>query len=279
MTVVIAVTSDLHCGGTTALCPNGIPLDDGGTYLPSKAQKWLWQSWNSYWDRVEEVRKAHKGSKLYEVFNGDLIDGAHHHTTQIVSENPNPQAAILNAAMGVPLSLKPNKMFIVRGTEAHVGHSASAEERIADGLRRDKRPIEGDPETGTASWWHLRMDVEGVYLDVTHHGRTGQREHTRGGAAVLHAHDILLSYVKRGERVPDLCLRAHYHRFNDSYEACPVRVITSGAWQLGTGFVHKVAADTMADIGGLIIVVKDGEYTVEKVKYQASRGPIWKAAA
>lgn len=278
MTVVLAVTSDLHCGGTTALCPDKIRYDDGGYYGASKAQQWLWQSWEQYWKRVEAVRKLHKGAQHYQIFNGDLIDGAHHHTTQIVSENPNPQAQILNAAIGIPLALKPDKMFIARGTEAHVGQSAASEERIADGLRRDKRPIQGDPDTGTASWWHLRMDVEGVYLDVTHHGRTGQREHTRGGAAVLHAHDILLSYVKRKERVPDLCLRAHYHRFNDSYDACPVRVFTTGAWQLGTGYVHKVAADTMADIGGAIIVIKDGAYTIEKVDFQASRGSVWKAA-
>jgi hypothetical protein len=85
-----------------------------------------------------------------------------------------------------------------------------------------------------ASWWHLRMEVNGVLIDVAHHGRTGQREHTRASQAVLHAHDILLSHVKNGDRPPDLCIRGHYHKFNDSHDACPVRVITTGAWQLQT---------------------------------------------
>lgn len=278
MTVVIAVTSDLHCGGTTALCPPHIALDDGGEYVASKVQQWLWQSWGDYWKRVAQVKKAHKGAKFYQVFNGDMIDGSHHGTTQILSGNPNAQAAAFNAALKIPLALDADKMFFTRGTAAHVGEAACAEERIADGLRRDKRPIQGDPETGTASWWHLRMDVEDVLIDVAHEGRTGQREHTRGNAANLYAHDILLSYVKRGERPPDLCIRAHHHRFNDSYDMCPVRVITSGCWQFATGWANAKFADTVPDTGGFIVVVKDGEYEVEKVQFRASRGAVWKAA-
>ena len=275
--VVLAFASDVHAGGTTALCPERIALDDGGAYEASRAQRWLFQCWEDYWRRVQTIREEHDAD-LYVVLNGDLVDGDHHNTSQLASRNPNAQAAILNAAMAVPLALAPDRIFIVRGTEAHVGHSACAEERIADGLRRDKRPIIGDPETGTASWWHLRMDVQGVRFDVTHHGRTGQREHTRASAAALHAHDILLSHVKAGHDYPHLCVRGHYHRFNDSHDACPTRVITTGAWQLKTGYVHKVAPDTMADIGGIICVVKEGRLMEpEKVHFVAERGPVWRA--
>jgi len=121
------------------------------------------------------------------------------------------------------------------------------------------------------------MRVHKTLIDITHHGRTGQREHTRGGAAVLHAHDILLAHAKNGHEAPNLCLRAHYHRFNDSYDSCPVRVVTSGAWQLATGYVKKVAPDTLADVGGLIVTVNPDGYDVEKVAFQASRGPVWTA--
>lgn len=271
--VVLAVVSDVHAGSSVAICPPRITLDDGGVYEASKAQRWLWQCWIAYWARVDAARA---GAQLYIVFNGDLIEGDHHKTTQIMSANSNAQAAVVNAAMAVPLALKPDRLFFVRGTEAHVGQSASAEERIADGLRRDKRPVEGDPDTETASWWYLYLAIQGVRIDITHHGRTGLREHTRGGAAVLHAHDILLGYAKRGEPPPHLCLRGHWHKFNDG-EAGPVRVFTTGAWQLATGHVHKVAPDSLADIGGAIITIRDGTYTLEKVEYRPSRGPIWQA--
>lgn len=274
--IVLACVSDVHAGSTVAVCPPKIHLDDGGAYEASRAQRWLWQSWNEFWAEVERVRTA-EAADLYAVFNGDLTDGDHHGTTQILTPNPNAQAAVVNECMRVPLALKPDRIFVVRGTEAHVGKSGCIEERIADGLRRDKRPVVGDPDTGTASWWHLRMELHGKRIDITHHGRTGQREHTRAGAASLHAHDIFLSHAKRGEPAPDLCLRGHYHRFNDSHDACPTRVVTTGAWQVKTAYVHKVAADSIADIGGCVVVIRPGQQVeVRKLHYTASRGHVWR---
>lgn len=272
---LIAVVSDVHAGSTLSLAPEIVRLDDGGEYRASKAQLWLWQCWVDYWRRVREVQKE-ENAELRIIFNGDMVEGDHHRSTQILSANPNAQAAVVNECMKIPLGLKPSKLALVRGTETHVGNSACSEEKLADGWRRDKRPVVGDPETGAASWWHLRTEVGGVLIDVAHHGRTGQREHTRASQAVLHAHDILLSHVKSGDRPPDLCLRGHHHKFNDSGDACQVRVMTSGAWKLQDSHVHKIATDSISDIGGFIVVVKNRKYTVEKVHFKPSRGPVWR---
>jgi hypothetical protein len=274
MPVVVANVSDVHAGSTVALCPPGpIDLDDGGAYVPSKAQTWLWQCWRDYWDRVAQAQDRAR-AELYIIYNGDLFEGDHHQTSQIISRNPTVEAELVRKILEVPGSLGAAKTFVVRGTEAHVGGSGSKEEGLAGTLGAVP-----DPSTGRKSWWHLRADIEGVYLDVAHHGRTGHREHTRGNAAILHAHDIFLSHTKRGDRPPDLCLRAHYHRFNDSYDHCPTRVVTTGAFQLKTGFVHKVAADTMADVGGVIVTVGDGVYELAKVQFRPERGPVWTAVA
>ena len=273
---VVAQVSDVHAGGATALCPDSVPLDDGGFYVPSKLQRWLFQGWEFYWNRVATVVDD-LNAELIVLFNGDLVDGQVKHTPQVVNANPNAQAQIVNACIAIPLALKPRHIVIVRGTEAHVGQQGSAEERIADGLRRDKRPVVIDPDTNTSSWWHWRAEVEGVRLDATHHGRTGLREHTRGSQAVLHAHDVLLAHVKDGHPHPHLCFRSHHHKFNDSGESCPTRVITSGAWQYPTSYVKKVAADSLTDIGGWIVPIQDGAYDLEKVHIKPeSRGPVWR---
>jgi hypothetical protein len=40
----LLLVANLHINSTTGLCPpDGIELDDGGRYLPSKPQRWLWQ--------------------------------------------------------------------------------------------------------------------------------------------------------------------------------------------------------------------------------------------
>lgn len=273
--MVLAVVSDIHAGGTTAVCPPEIILDDGGKYTASKAQNWLWECWGDYWKQVATKRTA-LGAKLVVVFNGDAVEGEHHRTKQIMSGNKNAQAAAWNDVVRIPLALKPDAIVITRGTAAHVGESAESEERIADGLRRDKRPIVSDDATGAASLWHWYADIQGVRLDVTHHGRIGQREHTRASQIALYAHDVHLSYTKRGELPPHLAFRGHNHKFADSFDACQPRVIGTGAWQLGTGHVHKVAPDSIADIGGAIAVITDGAYTVEKIHYQAARGTTWR---
>lgn len=273
--VLIADVGDVHAGSTLSLAPERIALDDGGEYLAAKHQRWLFQCWTDYWKQVEEARRE-SDATLYVIFGGDLVEGFHHGSIEVASGNPNAQAAILNECVSIPLALKPDAIVIVRGTPAHVGQSGSAEERIADGLRRDKRPIISCPDTNTASWNHFRAEIHGHLIDVAHEGRTGQREHTRQNAANLHAHDIYLSHCKRGDRAPDLCIRHHHHRFNDSYDACPTRVVTNGAWQLKTGWAHQKFADTMSDIGGLVVTVEPGRLDVRKVQYKADRGAVWR---
>lgn len=277
MGVVLAVINDVHAGSTVAVCPPRVELDDGGAYEASKVQLWLWQCWHDYWHQVESICEG-TGFPLYIVSNGDLFDGDHHNTSQIISRNPVDWHAVVSACMEYPLSLGPERLFFVRGTEAHTGKSGSLEEGYARRLLADGHPVEGDPDTGTASWWHLRMEIEGVRIDVAHHGRTGMRAHTEGNAANLYAHDILLQHIKEGDPPPHLVLRAHYHRFNDSYDMAPVRVIQNGAWQLATAFGHRVATDKIAHIGGLIVVIEDGEYEPKKVKFKAKRGPVWVAS-
>ena len=274
--VVIAVVSDIHAGSTVALAPERIALDDGGVYEASKAQRWLWQCWGQFWERAARAAKDAKAD-LYAVFNGDVTEGDHHGTTQILSGNPTAQAAVVDACMKPVLALKPTRLFFVRGTEAHVGKSAAFEERIARGLAKDKWPVVGDPDTGTASWWHLRMEVHGRRLSFAHHGRMGQRPWTRGNIVLNLAAEIFYEHAARGDRPPDVAVRSHLHRYFDTGRAHPVRVIQTPAWQLHTAFVHRIAPDSLADIGGLLITVEpDRAPAVTEVLFRPSQGHVWR---
>jgi len=272
--VLLAVISDVHAGGTTSLCTDTIRLDDGGEYRASLAQRWLFGNYRDYWRQIAAKRDKHD-AELYVVINGDLVEGDHHRTTQILSGNPNAQAAAWTECASVFLALKPDRVAIIRGTSAHAGISASAEERIADGLRRDKRPIIADPDTGTASWWHWRPEIQGIRLDFTHHGRMGRLPRTRGSQLVLYAWDIVDEHVQNGHPVPHLAFRAHNHKKGDTGSAAPARVVATGAWQLGTEHVHKVASDSLADIGGGYVLIENRDYDFRHIHYQAER-PIWR---
>lgn len=280
--VVLAVVSDLHAGSTVALCPPEIALDDGGAYQSSPAQRWLWGHWLAFWDAVDAERKAH-GAALYVAVNGDITDGDHHGTTQILSGNPTAQAAVVNAQMQVPLALKPDRMWFVRGTEAHVGKSAAFEERVALGLKKDGRPVVPCVETGTASHWHARLDIYGVRVDLAHHGRVGQRPWTKPNVTMNMAAEIFYEHARHGIPHPHLAVRSHMHQFVDTGAAHPVRAIQTPAWQLPTAFIHRIAPGALADIGGLIITIFPGDgppetrYQMRPIIFRPDPPKLWSA--
>ena len=275
-TALVAVVSDVHAGSTVAVCPPEISLDDGGGYVASKAQQWLWQNWLAFWATAGETADR-LNADLYVVFNGDVTEGDHHGTRQILSGNPNAQAAVVDACMRPVLALAPARLAFIRGTEAHVGKSAAYEERIARGLEKDGRPVIADPDTGTASWWHLRMDIHGHRLSFAHHGRMGQRPWTRGNVVLNLAAEIFYEHAARAETPPALAIRSHLHRYFDTGSAHPVRVIQTPAWQLSTAFIHRIAPDSLADIGGVLITVEPGRSPiVDPVLFKPATGSVWR---
>jgi hypothetical protein len=279
---LVVCTSDLHCGSTVGLSPPTIRLDDGGAYEASKAQLWMWSNWLDLWERAEALR-GELGADLYCVFNGDLVDGNHHGTTQILSGNPNAQAAAVNACMAVPLALQPKGLVFIRGTDVHVGQSASAEERIADGLRRDKKPVVGNDATGAASHWHFKMERQGVRLDFAHHGRVGTRPWTKPNVVLNLAAEIFDDHARDDARrgssaptFPHVAVRSHMHQFVDTHDAHPTRVVQMPGWQLASSFIHRIAPGKLADIGGVFLVIDRGAVTVKPIRYTPEPTKTWR---
>ncbi len=259
-TVVLAVVSDLHTNSTIGLCPPYVELDDGGHYRSSKAQRWLWRNWKAYVDRVQQTAERENG-RVITVFNGDINDGDHHDTPQIISRNEATQLKIA-VESARPLVDISEKVFVVRGTEVHVGKSGSMEETFAADIGAVQ-----NPETDAFSWWHLKLTAAGVSLDIAHHASMGRLPWTRSASANKLAAVTMFEYMNRNEKPPDLVIRSHQHRWSDSWDAYRTRAIQLPAWQLATAYVHRLNPGALADVGGLIIVCRDGSYTVDKCAY------------
>jgi hypothetical protein len=246
-------------------------LDEGDRYLPSKSSLWLWHNWTDFHAHV----RAHVdsvGGELWNVFNGDLTEGAHHGTTQVVSGNPESQAYLCDRVFGVAQANQPAHTFIVRGTEAHVGPAGSTEEAFARGLKAER-----NPESGKWSWWHLRLAPHGVLLDFQHHPSTrGNLPWTGPQAAQRLAFRIWAEHALRGLPHPQMAIRSHTHVTRDSGDAYPTRAIITPSWQLKTAHAYKVAADSIADVGGLIVtVLPDRTYSVQTMLYLPQGPAPW----
>ncbi len=271
MTTVLAVVSDLHTNSTIGLCPPRVHRDDGGEYRPSPAQRWLWRNWLHYCARVQTVAEQHD-AKVVTVFNGDIYDGDHHNTTQIITRN---EATMDRIAWDVCKKLVDisERVYVMRGTESHVGAAAKHEEGFANDLTNIVRS-----ETA-ASWYWLQMELEGVRFDIAHHGEgLGKRSWTKLNALGRMATGTVMDYVTGGMKVPHVLLRAHFHQFLPSGRVYPVEVVAMPAWQLATAHVLKSIpnASMLATVGGLIFVCNDGEYTMEPVLYRAAKKPYHK---
>ena len=290
MAHVVAVCGDLHCGSTVGLCPpEGLELDDGGIYNPSEAQEWLWQCWESAWKKAKSVIGR---DKFTLVVNGDMIDGDHHRTAQIASPLTGIHARCAIESMRVPLDLKPSAIHVVRGTPAHVGRSGDVEEGIARAFKNQLYPVVKDPDTGSFSSYRRRIDVEGVRFDIAHHGRMGQRAHTRGSYSRLYGFDIWaeqaldlfkalrntdnLEEIWGRKRPADIAVRSHNHKFQDSgYDHRGItRVLSIPAFQLATEYVHRIAAESLADIGICLFICNKGEVEVQPILFSPGRATV-----
>ena len=244
--VVVAVASDLHANSTVGLCPpTGLDLDDGQRVEPSALQEWLWRGWEGYAARVA-AQIAALDAELYVVLAGDLVEGDHHRTTQIMTRNLQDQHRLALACLAPLRALHPARWFVVRGTEAHVGPGATTEELIAEALE-----AEPDHETGRRSWWHLRAEILGTRFDVAHHGRTGSYGWTRNNGANSQASQVFWESARRKADPPHYVIRGHRHkRAKGSCEGIEVHQL--GCWQMSTSYGHKVAPDSLPDIGALM---------------------------
>lgn len=93
----------------------------------------------------------------------------------------------------------------------------------------------------------------------------------------LLAWQIFIEHSRRQLEPPHLAFRSHFHKFGDSGSSVPTRVIQTPAWQLKTAYAHKVVPESIADIGGVIVVFREGQRPdVRPVLFQPELPKTWR---
>jgi hypothetical protein len=253
---IVAVVGDMHANSTVALCPPRFTLDDGGQYVASEHQRWIWRHWLAYWKEVAEV-KERTGYPLYAIFNGELADDLNHRSTQLITKNNTDQIRLAYTVLKPALDVA-DHVIVTRGTEAHSKASSSLDEKIAEDISAIPDPY------GRYAWNNFTGDIGGVRFDIAHHPGHGHgRPWTRGGDANRLAADIVFRYAEVPARQPDIVIRSHVHKPVDSFDNFQVRAIILPSWQLNNAFGFKLGGGWLP-IGGLYIICRDGDYEVVK---------------
>jgi hypothetical protein len=265
--ITLAIFSDAHTNSTVGLSMPSVELQEGDKVVAGSLRSWIF---HSFMDLLEQIDKKKRG-ELYGVLNGDMIEvDAKHRTIQTLSRDV---AEINRMATDLwePFFQSAARVWVVRGTEAHVGANSQAEELLAANFDNTVK----NEETGKATWAQLLLDVDGVRLDIMHHpsGGMGRAINSHGIADRL-AVDTLFEYANAGEVIPNLVIRSHLHRYVDSHDAYRVRAIITPALTFNTSYIFRIGVSRQNDIGGLLIHCDGGEYEVEPLLYKARR-PEW----
>lgn len=217
---LVFVLSDLHCGSTVGLLPPDFVTGEEQTVKQNAAQKWLWSCWLDSLKWAETLA----GKDPYAVVvNGDLIEGNHHRTTQIISPDVSDHIKASIECLA-PITKKSARTFIVKGTECHTG---SAEAGIVKAL--------GLPDPAVD---RLNLDVNGVRCVFRHHIGTSTRRALAATQLSIQLSEEQVEAANNGDVLPRVLGCAHRHKFGyyeDNHGLCFV----TPPWQALTRFGHS----------------------------------------
>lgn len=224
MNTAFVTLSDLHVGSEVAIWPPGFHTEDKGRYVPqTRLQKeWFWKLW------VEElpgaiVELSPEAERRILVINGDVTEGIHHGTTEVMVNTRVDMFKALKMVLE-PLRGLFDGYLLTKGTECHsgldeigIGHYLGAQS-VQDKL-------------------HVRHN--GIMMIWRHHMPTTKRIHTEGNALMMEMSGEIAEAARCGRDVPKVLTMAHRH-VPSLHQSGTEIVGVTGAWQDLTRFGHKV---------------------------------------
>jgi len=259
MGAIVVLEGDQHVNALgTGLCPPVVVRDDGSNHRPGKTVKAIYRARLQAWKYVAELKARHKAI-LYAVLGGDAGDYNGYDRASLISQM---KTTIYDMMVEVfaPVAEVADHLFVIRGTTSHGGVRNELDEWLADDLG-----AEPDPETGSDSWWHLPLEIEGVTFDLMHHPQTAARyEHTWPAAAARHAMLIRYKYLGQGEMPPDVAVRFHTHHYQPGLWGYKPFFAYAPGWQLCTPYGYRLGHGALVEpVGLLIYICEAGQVTLD----------------
>lgn len=227
-TKLCVVLSDLHVGSTVGLWPPGFVANEGFAIGQNPFQSLLWQHWVDC--TTKWIPRVVGDDEFDLVLNGDLVDGIHHRTLQVMSADVADQTAAVLEVLR-PLTDRAAALYLTKGTECHTRND---ELRIGKelGARRD-------PSTGHHAWDRLELEFGKIVIAASHHTPTTSRPYLEASQHSIQLGAEIMERARNGKKIPRIILRAHRHLpgiWNDGR----LISVTTGAWQGLTRYGRKV---------------------------------------
>jgi len=264
--------NDLHVGCQMGLCPPKAKLDGGGTYSPNKIQKVIYSYWKEWWSKW--VPKFADGP-FGIVINGDMVDGVHHRSTHQWTHNMEDQGRAAYEILA-PVCARAEKVFVIRGTEAHDGVSGEEAESLAKRLGAVK------DAAGNHARFELWLKIGSGLVHALHHVGTSGSSSYESTAVHRELVEAFQEAGRWGERPPDMIVRAHRHRYlktEISSEHGSATAVVVPGWQAKTPFAWRIpgARQSPPQFGGIVVREGDdatGDLYVRRKIWAIGRGRV-----
>lgn len=243
----VLILSDTHIGSTIGLWPRVYTASSGHQIMQNNFQAWLWDCWE---DMISRVRQATKDDKLVLVFNGDIVEGNHHRTTEIMTAETDDQVGCaIEVFKDLQEVLKPASQYFIRGTECHSKNIESVVGGIVGAVKNQ--------ETGTYSFDHLLLDVNGIYCSFAHHTSCTSRPYLEASAHSIALGVAIMEAARNGDPIPSVIARAHRHRHGVWRDGNCLSLVT-GAWQGLTRHGRKVVPAAVPNPSAILLTFEEG---------------------
>ena len=254
--------SDFHFGSSSGLCPPVCATLEGSTYNHNKIQGFLWEAFEDFtglrWKKTKRwkdqpqpgeiaitkngwIHKVAKGREFGLLLNGDLTEGDHHGTKELIHPDVAAQSPLAKHVL-CPLAEQSSATFVVMGTDCHVKQMESGIGQEL-GARYCK-------DSKSWAWPQLQMRFNGTLVFVKHHISASSRPWLMSMqlAAALAAEQ--LNAVKMGHEPPRVVIRSHRHEHGE-FRGPQGLMVVLPPWQGLTSHGRKVVQQSLPVPGGV----------------------------
>jgi len=235
------ILSDLHVLSTVGLWPPRYKAHEGHIILQNVFQELLWQHWKECQEWIARIC----GEDHFElILNGDLVDGIHHKTTQVMSADQNDQIGAVLEVLG-PLAEKAAKIYLTKGTESHTRNDECY-------IGRELGAVQ-DPATGHHAWDRLELKLPtGKIFSASHHMPATKRVYLEASMMSIELQNEIMERVRCNKTPPDIVARAHRHT-HGIYSNGRQMFMVTGAWQGLTRYGRKVVPHAIPSASCIIL--------------------------
>ena len=261
--------SDTHTGEKKALMYPDPALD----YRPNSWQRWLFKHFTLFQEEADRIISKWKADYVHVSCLGDMGSMRYKHGGNGDFWAHSEDEVIANTAqLFGPLAKTADAMHWIHGNSAHVGANGKLDNLIA---RDFADVVVKDPVSDRYVHPAVDLSFQDVLFNYTHKGKNRTKWTTINGLISLSA-EVALDRAKKGEKIPDVIGRGHFHFQQHVRDIKPV-VVSLGGWKLKDEFVTYIdPVDETPHVGGEVIIVRDGEIVdMHSIKYSPERNRPW----